>query len=248
MRILKTKLTAVLCAALFLSSFRTAYAGEPRETLLMNFGWKFHKGDLPVNHWGKYAKSGTYGSEPGIGLTYDDSAWRTVDLPHDFTIEAFTSDKGNMGHGYFPAEVGWYRRHFTIPPADKGRRICVQFDGSFQTTTVFCNNFIVGRNESGYGPFQFDVTELINYGGENVLSVRVDATLPEGWWYEGGGIYRDVWLTKTAAVHVPWGGVYVQSWFKTDPLTGQSFLSDVPEGPAHLRIHDHRRQQGFHAE
>jgi len=208
-----------------------------RETLLMNNGWKFLKGDLKVNHWGKYAKNGTYGTEPGIGLAFDDSSWRTIDLPHDFTIEAFTSKNGNAGHGYFPTEIGNYRRKFTIPAADKGRRICVEFDGSYQSTTVYCNNFIVGRSDSGYTPFQFDITELINYGGENVLTVCVDNKLPEGWWYEGGGIYRSVRLTKTDAVHVSWGGVYVQSWFKVDPSTGKSFLEDSPEGPAHLRIH-----------
>ena len=210
---------------------------SPRETLLMNYGWKFLKGDLKVNHWGKYAKNGTYGTEPGIGLAFDDSSWRTLDLPHDFTIEAFTSKNGNAGHGYFPTEIGNYRRKFTIPATDKGRRICVEFDGSYQATTVYCNNFIVGRSDSGYAPFQFDITELINYGGENVLMVCVENKLPEGWWYEGGGIYRSVRLTKTDAVHVPWGGVYVQSWFKVDPETGKSFFEDAPEGDAHLRIH-----------
>ena len=234
------KLTAMLCAALLLSSFGTAQAAGPRETLLMNFGWKFHKGELPVNHWGKYASTGKYGKEPGIGLAYDDSAWRAIDLPHDFVVESFDPDPKALR--YFKAatgaksEVGWYRRHFTIPAADKGRRISVEFEGAFQTTTVYCNDFIVGRSESGYAPFQFDLTELINYGGENVLAVCVDAKLPEGWWYEGGGIYRNVHLVKTGEVHVPWGGVYVQSWFKVDPNTGKSFLEDAPEGPAHLRI------------
>ncbi|MEI8235358.1 MAG: glycoside hydrolase family 2 TIM barrel-domain containing protein, partial [Verrucomicrobiota bacterium] len=223
---------------------QTSAAAPSRERLLMNFGWKFYKGDLRVNHWGKYAKNGTYGTEPGIGLAYDDSAWRTVDLPHDFTIEAFTSKNGNAGHGYFPTEVGWYRRKFTVPASDKGRRICVEFEGAYQATTVYCNNFLVGRSDSGYAPFQIDLTELINYGGENVLTVSVDNKLPEGWWYEGGGIYRDVWLTKTDAVHVPWGGVYVQSWFKVDPATGKSFLEDSPEGPAHLRIHATAENKG----
>lgn len=229
--------TALTCGLLMLAALFPQGAEAERESLLMNFGWKFHKGELPVNHWGKNAKSGTYGTEPGIGLAYtNDATWRSIDLPHDFTIEAFASAKGNAGHGYFPAEVGWYRRPFTIPAADKGRRITVEFEGAFQTTTVYCNNFIVGVNHSGYGPFQFDLTEVINYGGSNVLSVCVDGKLPEGWWYEGGGLYRDVHLVKTDPVHVPWGGVHVQSWFKTDPDTGPSFLSDEPEGSARLRI------------
>ena len=228
-------LGTIVCLAGGTAAAETPIAG--REKLLMNFGWKFHKGELPVNHWGKYAKNGTYGTEPGIGLAYtNDASWRSVDLPHDFTVEAFASDKGNFGHGYFPAEVGWYRRHFTIPASDKGRRLTVEFEGAFQTTTLYCNNFIVGMNHSGYGPFQFDITEFVNYGGSNVLSVCVDAKLPEGWWYEGGGLYRDVYLVKTAPVHVPWGGVQVQSWFKTDPDNGPSFLADEPGGAAKLRI------------
>jgi beta-galactosidase len=239
---------AVVAAGLALG-VGSAPAGEGRERLLMNFGWKFHKGELPVNHWGKYAKNGTYGSEPGIGLAYTaDAAWRSIDLPHDFTLEAFAAEAGNAGHGYFPAEVGWYRRLFTIPASDKGRRISVEFEGAFQTATVYCNNFIVGRSESGYAPFRFDITEFINYGGSNVLSVCVDAKLPEGWWYEGGGIYRDVYLVKTAPVHVPWGGVQVQSWFKTDPEQGPAFLSESPDGPATLRIRATVANNGSRAE
>ena len=93
MRILKTTLTVLLCAALLLSSFRAAYAAEPRETLLMNFGWKFYKGELPVNHWGKYATTGKYGKEPGIGRKYDDRDWRAIDLPHDFVVESFDAGR-----------------------------------------------------------------------------------------------------------------------------------------------------------
>jgi beta-galactosidase len=231
---------AVALALLISLAPGAASAAEPRETLLMNFGWKFHKGELPVNHWGKYATTGKYGKEPGIGLAYDDSNWRALDLPHDFTVESFAPDPKALR--YFKAatgaksEVGWYRRHFTIPASDKGRRITVEFEGAFQTTIIYLNDFLVGRSESGYAPFQFDLTELINYGGDNVLSVCVDAKLPEGWWYEGGGIYRNAYLVKTGEVHVPWGGVYVQSWFQVDPNTGKAFLEDEPEGPAHLRI------------
>lgn len=216
----------------------------PREKLLMNFGWKFHRGDLRVNHWGKYAKNGTYGTEPGIGLAYDDSAWRVIDLPHDFALEGFGSGS-NFGSGYFPADTGWYRRKFTVPATDKGKRITVEFEGAFQAATVYCNNFIVGKSESGYAPFQFDITELLNYGGDNVLTVCVDNKLPEGWWYEGGGIYRDVHLVKTDPVHVPWGGVHVQSWFKADPALGKSFLADEPVGPAKLRIEVNTANKGF---
>jgi beta-galactosidase len=171
----------------FSFSLAASGAAETRETLLMNFGWKFHKGELPVNHWGKYATTGKYGKEPGIGLTFDDNPWRAVDLPHDFVLEAFAPDPKALTYfktaGGSKGGVGWYRRHFKIPASDKGRRITIEFEGAFQTTTVYLNDFIVGRSESGYAPFQFDLTELVNYGGDNVLSICVDAKLPEGWWY-----------------------------------------------------------------
>jgi len=163
MRILKTTLTVLLCAALLLSSFRAAHAAEPRETLLMNFGWKFHKGELPVNDWGKYASTGKYGREPGIGLAYDDRDWRAIDLPQDFVVESFDPDPKALT--YFKAAggskggVGWYRRHFTIPASDKGRRISVEFGGAFQTTTVYLNDFIVGRSESGYALWRRNGTQ-----------------------------------------------------------------------------------------
>lgn len=215
-----------------------AFAADtnPRETLLMNFGWRFQKGDLRVDHWGKLTKTGNYGKEPGIGLAFDDSKWRPLDLPHDYAVEGVLDRKNNNGHGYLPMEIGWYRRTFEIPKEDLGRRIFVEFEGVYRDMTLYANQFPVGGHESGYGTVRFDITDYLNYGGSNVLAVRVDATMPEGWWYEGGGIYRHVWLVKTSSVHIPYGGVQVQTWFKVDPAEGKPFLSDAPEGPAKIRV------------
>ena len=228
---------ATLCLGLMSSACgQTPAVVQARETLLMDFGWRFHKGDLPVNHWGKLTKTGNYGKEPGIGLDYDDSTWRPLDLPHDYAVEGVFNRKNNSGHGYLPMEIGWYRRHFDLPKADEGRRIFVEFEGAFRNMTLYVNQFIVGGHQSGYRTERYDITDFVNFGGSNVLAVRTDGTQPEGWWYEGGGIYRHVWLIKTGQVHVPFGGVQVQSWFKTDPEAGKPFLTDEPKGPAKVRV------------
>ncbi|NQU44096.1 hypothetical protein HQ520_12480 [bacterium] len=197
---------------------------HPRERFLIDRGWRFHLGDLAPKQtrWG-WIKSGVF-NQSGERALLDDSGWRVVDLPHDFVVEgnfapsSETFGKGHdipemefvtnlhHAHGDLPGGVAWYRKRLDIPASDAGRRIVVEFDGVFRDCEVYLNNFFIGRHQSGYTSFQFDVTDFLHYGAENVLAVRVDASEYEGWFYEGGGIYRHVWLTKTDAVHVaPWG-------------------------------------------
>ena len=142
---------------------------------------------------------------------FDDRIWRPLNLPHDFVVEGKFNPKGNDYNGYLIPGVGWYRRELEIPASDRGRRLWLDFDGAFRNSRVWLNGRFLGRHNSGYTPFRYDITGLVRYGGRNVLSVRVDARGAEGWWYEGGGLYRHVWLTKADPVHVaPWG-VYVVS-------------------------------------
>ncbi|MGA8086799.1 MAG: beta-galactosidase GalA [Terracidiphilus sp.] len=193
---------------------------EPREQLLFDFGWRFtfgHGAD-PTKDLGfgfgqsDFSKTGEFKfSKAG----FDDSAWRTLDLPHDWAVElpfvhddAGTGDSQLRSHGYKPlgrrypeTSVGWYRREFEIPSTDNGRRIWVEFDGVFRDALVFVNGCFIGRNNNGYVPFRFDLTDVLNYGGRNCLALRVDASFGDGWFYEGAGIYRDVWLSKTDPVH-----------------------------------------------
>ena len=98
--------------------------------------------------------------------------------------------------------MGWYRREFDIPASDLGRRIWVEFDGAFRDVLVFVNGCFIGRNDNGYAPFRFDLTDFLAYGAKNYIVLRVDASFGDGWFYEGAGIYRHVWLTKTDAVHL----------------------------------------------
>ena len=177
-----------------------------RERLLMDFGWRFHRGDLPTTPTWVRAREFTEGPP---GAEFDDSGWPLVDLPHDFVLEGDFDRDVDPRHGFLAGEVAWYRRTFPVPAEDLGRRIYLEFDGVYRDSTVYLNGFRVGRHASGYTSFRFDVTEMISYGGDNVLAVRVDSREYEGWWYEGGGIYRHVWLLKTAPIHLAPGGVHV---------------------------------------
>jgi len=198
-----------------------------RERLLLDFGWRFHLGHAadPVKDFSfgaqdrelAFAKSG--GLPDVAQLDFDDSGWRTVDLPHDWAVELpFRNGPQLPEHGgkplgrdYPETSVGWYRRVFDLPASDGDKRITVEFDGVFRNAMVAFNGYYMGKNFSGYAPFRFDLTDFANFGGKNVLTVRVDATLGEGWFYEGAGIYRHVWLTKTDSLYVVAEGNYVRS-------------------------------------
>ena len=180
---------------------------SPRERALLDFGWRFHLGhaddptqDFDFGRDREFQKTGDFfkPSHPD----FDTSSWRAVDLPHDWAVELpFHQDPWLFGHGSKPlgrtypaTSIGWYRRVFEIPASDLGKRLSIEFDGVFRDSMVALNGDFLGRNLSGYAPFCYDITDHANYGGKNVLVVRVDATQFEGWWYEGAGIYRHVWL------------------------------------------------------
>jgi len=190
-------------------------AVAPREQLLFDFGWKFQFGhgtdpgrDLGFgNDQGDFAKTGEFDFSRG---KFDDSKWRSLNLPHDWAIELpFVRDEDLQSHGYKPlgrrypeTSVGWYRREFEIPASDVGRRIAVEFDGAFRSVLVFVNGCFIGRHDNGYVPFRFDLTDFLTYGQKNYIVARIDASFGDGWFYEGAGIYRHVWLTKTDALHL----------------------------------------------
>ncbi|MEK7474756.1 MAG: beta-galactosidase GalA [Candidatus Coatesbacteria bacterium] len=150
-------------------------------------------------------------SAPCVATGFDDSGWRRVDVPHDFVVEGEFTRDADRGHGYLPAGVGWYRRSFDLPASDAGKRLMLEFDGVYHDSTVWLNGVLLGGNRSGYTSFWFDATAAANPGGRNILVVRCDARQNEGWWYEGGGIYRHVWLTRTDPVHVDHWGTFVST-------------------------------------
>ena len=205
---------------------------SPRERISLDFGWRFHLGnaddaskDFQFGESSILGKSGEFFE--ACRKDFDDSSWREIDLPHDWAVELpFESGEGHskdvqttlVDHGCkplgrdFPAtSIGWYRRVFEIPASDLGRRISIEFDGIYRDAIVALNGHYVGRNLSGYAPARYDVTDWLNYGGKNYLVVRVDATENEGWFYEGAGIYRHVWMVKTNAVHFAHDGVFISA-------------------------------------
>src|SRR5688572_29144803 len=197
-----------------------------RQRLLLDRNWRFaldHAADVSRDF--EFARSRYLiraGEAQGAGkVDFDDSGWRPIDLPHDWAVELPFDpavNKDLLDDGYHAIgldhpqnSVGWYRRAFDLPASDDGRRISIEFDGVFRDSTVFVNGHYLGRHASGYTPFRYDITDVANYGGRNVVVVRVDASLFEGWWYEGAGIYRHVWLVKTEPLHIAPNGTFVTS-------------------------------------
>ncbi|GLQ89777.1 beta-galactosidase GalA [Dyella flagellata] len=196
-------------------------AMAPREQQLLDFGWQFAfgHGDDPGKDFGfgfgqsDFSKTGTFKIATA---DFDAAGWRQLNLPHDWAVELpfVHDDQGDednrmLSHGYKPlgrrypaTSVGWYRREFDLPQSDRGRRIWIEFDGAMRDVMLFVNGCFIGRHDDGYTPFRFDLTDFLNYGGKNHLAIRVDASFGDGWFYEGAGIYRHVWLTKFDPVHL----------------------------------------------
>ncbi|SCY92975.1 beta-galactosidase GalA [Flavobacterium caeni] len=215
----------LLCAGFVFFMVWCVGAQPGREKLLLDKDWRFgfgHTYDTEKDH-GHATAYFSYLSKTGFGdgpadPAFDDRAWRRLDLPHDWAVEQPFSEKGSFSHGFkqsgkgFPdRSIGWYRKKIAIPQTDLGRNLKLQFDGVFRNAKVWFNGYFLGTFESGYTGFSHDVTDYVNYGGENTIVVRADASMEEGWFYEGAGIYRHVYLLKTHPLHIAQNGTYVTS-------------------------------------
>jgi len=187
---------AAILACLVPVSMHAAKAGTPRQEIAADAGWKFFLGDPG-------------GAE---APSFADASWRTVDLPHDWSIES-KPDKDNpsgSGGGFFPGGTGWYRKTFHAPPDWKEKRVNVEFDGVYRDATVYLNGHKLGTHPYGYTAFTFDLTPELDFSGVNVLAVRVDnSAQPNSRWYSGSGIYRHVRVVVTDPTHVAHWGVFV---------------------------------------
>lgn len=197
--------------------------GRPvRETLSLDPGWRFHLGDIPNSAFkanGDEAEGGGKGAGAwgAAAPAYDDGGWRKVDLPHDWVVEQPFDPGAVRNQGYRRRGIGWYRRRFRLDPADRSKHLELQFDGVATHCTVWFNGSPVHRNWNGYTSFSIDITPMARYGDAlNTIAVRVDADAMEGWWYEGGGIYRHTWLVKQPPVHVITDGLYADPRKKPD--------------------------------
>lgn len=206
------------CLFLLLVISVQLFAQSPRKRQLLNEGWKFHLGhaanaekDFNYGLSNIFAKTGR-AEKTAIAVDFNDAAWRTVQIPHDWAVElpfAFKDNDDLKDHGYKALgglfsenSIGWYRKKFSVTATDSGKRFSITFDGIFRDAKVWLNGFYIAANQSGYVGFTVDVTDYINFKKENVLVVRADATQSEGWFYEGAGIYRKVWLNTYDNLHV----------------------------------------------
>jgi beta-galactosidase len=227
----------------FPEAMTAATTGMPHgERLRLDAGWKFHLGHAcdPAKDFGygaasrerPFAKAGHVSKV--TSANFDDSQWQNVTLPHDWAIELpFVATKPlpeqgakPFGREYPETSIGWYRRSFKVDAADSGKRFTVEFDGIMRAATIFCNGHYVGENFSGYAPCRFDLTDWINFGERNTLVVRSDVSSGEGWFYEGAGIYRHVWLTITEPICFARDGNVVRSEILRDSAR-LNFMAEV---------------------
>lgn len=205
----------------FLSPF-TGKGQSPHQASLskrvkenIDFNWQFHKGNIAMK---RSVKAGGQGGlmdanvkivtskdtvinylDVNSATVFYPKDWQQVNLPHDWCVEgSFVHDDSfgsqPAGNEYLPMGIGFYRKEFEIPEADKGKKISIEFDGIFRNSTVWVNGHLLGNHLSGYTPSNYDLTDVLRYGneGKNAILVKVDASEYEGWWYEGCGIYRHV--------------------------------------------------------
>ena len=205
-------------------------AQNVRETIRLDDGWKFAFGNAAdpkkdfgcgTEYFNYLTKANSIHNEGPYVANFNDSTWQEVKVPHDWVTILPYADVASHSHGYktvgykYPeTSVGWYRKTINIHACDLGKHIALQFDGIFRNARVWFNGFYMGTEPSGYATQVYDVTEYVNYGGDNLICVRADATLEEGWFYEGAGIYRDAWLMKSAAVGVAPFGTFVYADLK----------------------------------
>ena len=176
--------------------FSCSFQKKVRDTVDFTEDWKFYLGDVPTAY----------------DENYDDTNWRIIDLPHDWSIEAdFSIDNPSTpGGGALPGGIGWYRKEFVVDKSNEDKRLYIDFDGIYWNSTVWLNGHLLGERPNGYISFRYDLTPYIKIGEKNVIAVRVNnSEQPNSRWYSGSGIYRNVWLTAVNPIHIDHWGTYV---------------------------------------
>ena len=192
----------------------------------LDLDWRFHLGDidapLPNTHVAAYMANKAGYARGAAKPNYDDSDWRMVELPHDWSVEGRFDPSNHMDAGFLPRGIGWYRRRVRLDVSDRGKYLAIRFDGVASHCIVYVNGHLLHRNFCGYTPFTIDISDIATFGDDlNVIALRVDATPMEGWWYEGAGIYRHTWLVKASKLHVACDWTMGPMW---QPLTPRMLL------------------------
>jgi len=203
------KIKSFLCTAIIILA-ATIVQAKPQfgRAFLFNDNWRFNLSDEKE------------GAQPNL----DDSKWRLLNLPHDWSVEGVYSPDKASATGSLPGGIAWYRKTFTIPLSEKGNNVFIYFEGVYNHSEVFINGHSVGKRPNGYISFLYDLTPFLKYGEENLISVRVDHSLDaDSRWYSGSGIYRDTYLVYASPVHLDLWGVY----FKASNITDQKAAISV---------------------
>jgi beta-galactosidase/beta-glucuronidase len=196
MNIMKCNYQIIFLLILLFISIDVNGQPEGRSVQDFNPGWRFFKGDVP----------------DGQKTELDDSQWRLLDLPHDWSIEGPFSKNNYSCTAYLPGGTGWYRKTFVVPENESGRKIFIYFGGIYNNSEVWINGNHLGKRPNGYISFQYDLTPFINFGGENLIAVKVDHSLyGDSRWYTGSGIYRNVLLISKEPVHIGQWGIYCKT-------------------------------------
>ncbi len=198
-----TKLLLLIIAIIFnigCNMFKSE-AENPRQKILFDFDWKFYRGDV----------------ENAQLANFDDSSWRTLDLPHDWSIEDIPGTNspidstaiGGISAGYYVGGTGWYRKTFELPENWSGKKLSIYFEGVYMNADVWLNGKHLGNHPYGYTAFEYDINDLVKPGEKNVLAVQVKNEGRNSRWYSGSGIYRHVWLKVAEPIHVKTWGVSI---------------------------------------
>lgn len=216
-----------------------------RSEILLHTEWQFHKGDIlvdrPADKGPVYSQSKVERKKIGpAAYHYHDKpdefrssfeikseGWTTVDLPHDYVVDQDNDKSQNNAHGYFRYDNAWYRKHFELPEGCEDKRVLLRFEGIAGNATIYLNGCLMHHNYSAYNTFEVDISDIVYRDKENVLAVYVNTREFEGWWYQGGGIYRDVYLVITEPVAIDLFGVYAPSRKISDDLWQIDFETTV---------------------
>ncbi|HEX3043270.1 MAG TPA: beta-galactosidase GalA [Bacillota bacterium] len=203
---------------------------NPRQRLSMDLDWRFHLGDIKTTYNKNYGMYHGFPKANNTGLVYgpgqagfNDNDWEKVDLPHDWALRQ-KFDPAAASQGYKPGGIGWYRKCFRLEEADREKQLLLEFDGLATHATIFFNGSILKRNFCGYTSFVVNISDRAFFGDKpNTLAIRVDAETWEGWWYEGAGLYRHVWLTKKELVHFAHWGI----WVNPQKAAGNNWITRI---------------------
>lgn len=231
-----------------------------RELISFDDGWFFafgHAADpakdfgCGTEYFNYLTKAASMHNEGPYADKFDASAWQPVTLPHDWAVSLPFAPEASHSHGYkkvgwkYPAtSVGWYRKTFRVSLDDEGRHFTLRFDGIFRNAQVWLNGFLLGQQASGYLPHVYDISDLLRYDGtDNVVAVRADASLEEGWFYEGAGIYRHAWLEVSDPLHVETFGTFAHATFNAGrtraALTVETTVRNSGSDTARCQVRQH---------